>query len=105
MANKEHIISSFVVDDERVSLPEGAQILGVYYEAISKDRSIIAPIGDIHQLNEFRQVKGELERGNSEVYLKLRDDMARIPYGCFLGDVRMVIKALVPAPKPKGKYA
>lgn len=77
MVNKEYKICKFYTDmeAERIFLPEGAVILEVIYEAVSKEKDFVAPIGGQDRLQLFNIIKKELR------------------------DIE------VPVPKPKGKYA
>lgn len=110
---QEYKIMDFVMDleqqDKRVFLPVGAQILEVYYVATDPARSMICPIGGRDRLILFTELKNEFKDNPPWV---LSDSVERLhcrsfgfPNPLIYTEIRMVIKALVPAPKPKGKYA
>ncbi len=110
--NQEYKIVEFRIDldnqNRSVFLPVGAQILEVYYEVRSIDYSWIAQIGSIDKLQAFNRIKRLRARGYTEmeiVEILNNHRLAHIPLKCLDGDVRLVINALVPALKPKGKYA
>lgn len=111
--NQEYKIVTFRIDlkeyDKSVFLPVGALILEVYYEALRPDMSMVYLIGGLDRLILFRALKDEMENliseHTAEEIFGTRMGLLAMPDPRKFTEIRMVIKALVPAPKQKGKYA
>lgn len=114
--NQEYHIKSFVIDlkdqDKSVFLPPGAQILEVSYEVLTRGMDMVLRIGGQDRLALFMALRYRLSWGvDWEARKDILEeagfqDLEFCQYDPkIFTETRMVIKALVPAPKPKGKYA
>lgn len=109
MASKRYKVVRIAVDlgDDYVWLPDGAIILEVSYQAVSATNAAVLEIGN--NLWQFRRLEEKWKSGYTDTELyKLAQNWGIIPFSSafFDGTIRTVIKALVPAPKPReGKYA
>lgn len=111
---QEYKITDIVIDlkdmDKSVFLPTDAKILEVNYQVVFL--SIVYQIGGVDRLTLFRALEHRVSLcADWECRKKLLEEAGFRDLGfcqydpSIFKETRMVIKALVPVPKPKGKYA